>query len=76
MKKYFNDTGLSIPEKHFMVDISAKMKQIMRLVEGAEHFIVNCPRQFGKTTTVNLLYYIRNYSNSRIILLFALVSNR
>ncbi|NJL12976.1 MAG: AAA family ATPase [Microscillaceae bacterium] len=56
MHKYFNDTGLCIPEKHFMVDISAKMAQILHMVERGEYFSLNRPRQFGKTTTAYLLW--------------------
>lgn len=55
MKKIFNITGLCIPEKHYMVDTSAKLDAIMAMVEKGEYFVINRPRQYGKTTTLALL---------------------
>ncbi|AJA47062.1 putative AAA-ATPase [Clostridium pasteurianum DSM 525 = ATCC 6013] len=55
MGKRFNVTGICIPEKHYMVDISEKLKNIMKLVEDEEYFIINRPRQYGKTTTLYML---------------------
>ncbi|MDM8562897.1 hypothetical protein QUF54_06035, partial [Candidatus Marithioploca araucensis] len=55
MLKRFNDTGLCIPYRHYMVDTSVKLKQIIQLVERDEYFTINRPRQFGKTTTLFLL---------------------
>ena len=55
MRRKFNDTGLCVPERHYMVDTSHKIEQIMRLVEDGEYFTINRPRQFGKTTTLSLL---------------------
>lgn len=53
--KEFNVTGLCIPEKHFMVDISGKVKKIAEMVDKGAYFTINRPRQFGKTTTFNQL---------------------
>ncbi len=55
MKRKFNDTGLCVPKRHYMVDISAKIEQILELVEAGEYLTINRPRQFGKTTTLSLL---------------------
>ena len=55
MKKKFNDTGVCIPSRHYMVDISTKIDQILDLIEAGSYFTINRPRQFGKTTTLNLL---------------------
>lgn len=55
MKKKFNVTGTCIPEKHYMVNISNKIKKIMHLVENEDYFVINRPRQYGKTTTLFLL---------------------
>ncbi len=49
--KEFNVTGLCIPEKHFMVDISNKIDKISHMVDKGAYFTINKPRQFGKTTT-------------------------
>ena len=53
--KCFNVTGLCIPEKHYMVDISLKVKKIIEMVDRGDYFTINRPRQFGKTTTFNEL---------------------
>jgi hypothetical protein len=55
MQKEFNDTGLCIPNRHYMVDNSDKLKQIITFVEKGKYFTINRPRQFGKTTTLFLL---------------------
>ncbi|ENK0837894.1 AAA family ATPase [Clostridium botulinum] len=60
MKKRFNVTGTCIPEKHYMVDISNKLDSILKLVNNEEYFIINRPRQYGKTTT---LYMLERYLN-------------
>ncbi len=56
MGRKFNDTGLCVPERHYIVDTSRKIDQIMQLVEDGEYFTINRPRQFGKTTTLSLLF--------------------
>lgn len=53
--KEFNVTGLCIAEKHYMVDISNKIKKIIEMVEKGDYFTINRPRQFGKTTAFNEL---------------------
>ena len=55
MRKRFNDTGLCIPGRHYMVNMSGKIEQIVGLVENGAYFTINRPRQFGKTTTLFLL---------------------
>ena len=52
MRKEFNDTGLCVPNRHYMVDISSKLGCIVELVEKGKYFTINRPRQFGKTTTM------------------------
>lgn len=54
MKK-FNITGTCIPNRHYMVDTSNKIVKIMKLISAEEYFIINRPRQYGKTTTLFLL---------------------
>jgi len=51
----FNVTGLCIPSKHYMADISEKIRQIMAMVEKGQYFTINRARQYGKTTTLWLL---------------------
>jgi len=55
MKKRFNITGSCIPEEHYMVDISGKINEIFKMVEQGDYFVINRPRQYGKTTTIYML---------------------
>jgi len=51
----FNVTGLCTPEEDYMVDISEKIEQIKQLVNSRCYFTINRARQYGKTTTLNML---------------------
>ena len=53
--KRFNTTGLCNPKKHYMVDISDKLEKIKVLIENEEYFVINRPRQYGKTTILTAL---------------------
>ena len=53
--KRFNTTGLCNPKKHYMVNISEKLEKIKALRENEEYFVINRPRQYGKTTTLTAL---------------------
>ncbi len=56
MAKYFNVTGICIPEKHYMADISGTVQKITEtLVEPGAYFTINRARQYGKTTTLYML---------------------
>jgi hypothetical protein len=55
MAKKFNVTGLCFPEDHYMADVSKKMDATYKMVEEGEYFIINRPRQYGKTTTLYTL---------------------
>ena len=55
MAKKFNIAGVCFPEDHYMADVSAKITAIMKMVEEGDYFIINRPRQYGKTTTLNTL---------------------
>lgn len=55
MNKRFNTTGTCIKEKHYMMDITDKLNKIVKMVQYGDYFIINRPRQFGKTTTLSLL---------------------
>ena len=54
MKK-FNTTGVCVPNRHYMVDTSKKLNEIICLIEDEEYFTINRSRQYGKTTTLYLL---------------------
>lgn len=53
--KSFNTTAVCIPSKHYMVDISGRIKEIKKLVDAGKYFTINRARQYGKTTTLNAL---------------------
>ena len=55
MKKYFNITGLCFPNEHYMADVSKKLTRAYSMIERGEYFIINRPRQYGKTTTLYCL---------------------
>lgn len=54
--KRFNITGVCIPEKHYMVDLSEKMERIIhQYIDQGAYFTINRARQFGKTTLLSAL---------------------
>lgn len=55
MRKYFNTTGLCVPEEHYMVNMESRLDKIKGMVARGEYFAVNRARQYGKTTLLNLL---------------------
>ena len=55
MDRKFNTTGVCIPHLHFMVNISKKLNKIESMVRSGEYFVINRPRQYGKTTTMYML---------------------
>ena len=57
----FNIEGLCLPQKHYMVDISNNLKEIVKLIDKGKYFVINRPRQYGKTTTLNCLEQILNH---------------
>lgn len=56
MGRRFNVTGTCIPEKHYMADTKEKLDKIVRLIEQDSYFTINRARQYGKTTTLMLLW--------------------
>ncbi len=63
LKKRFNDTGVCLPDRHYMVDISNKIAKIFRMIEQGDYFTINRPRQYGKTTTLQTLNSLLKESN-------------
>lgn len=55
MRKKFNTTGLCIPQRHYMVDLSERLYRIKQLVDEGDYFSISRARQYGKTTTLNAL---------------------
>jgi hypothetical protein len=55
MNKKFNTTGVCVPDLHYMVDIKNKLNIIETMVHRGGYFVINRPRQYGKTTTMYML---------------------
>jgi len=55
LPREFNVTGSIIPEEHYYVDLTPALNKLTELVEKKKYFVINRPRQFGKTTTLNFL---------------------
>lgn len=53
--KEFNVLGNCDPDIHYMVDTSDKIAQITEMVNARQYFTINRARQYGKTTTLDLL---------------------
>ncbi len=51
----FNTTGLCVPRKHYMVDVSSRVAQIRAMVDEGDYFCINRARQYGKTTVLAAL---------------------
>jgi hypothetical protein len=47
MKK-FNTTGVCIPSKHYMADISEKAQEIKKLVDDGKYFMITGQDSTGK----------------------------
>ena len=64
--KSFNTTAVCIPSKHYMVDLTERVREIGELVEKGEYFTINRARQYGKTTTLNAL---KNYLTPKYVVI-------
>ncbi len=53
--KQFHTTGVCIPSKHYMAELSGRVREIRKLVDDGKYFTISRARQYGKTTTINAL---------------------
>jgi hypothetical protein len=53
--KQFNTEGVCRPDYHYMVKTDKNLAEIKSLIDRNKYIVINRPRQFGKTTTLNLL---------------------
>jgi len=56
MAREFNTAVTCNPERHYMVDITEKMKYVDNLIEKGKYFTINRGRQFGKSTVLDYIY--------------------
>ncbi len=68
MSKEFNVTGTCFKDEHYMADVSKKMKQAIDLIEKGKYFIINRPRQYGKTTMLHNLEEMLNDKGGYLVL--------
>ena len=52
MGKVFNVTANCDPQRHYMVDITERLRKIKDMVDRGDYFTINRARQYGKTTTL------------------------
>lgn len=55
IEKKFNVIGSCEPQMHYMANVTKKIDKTISLIEKGKYFIINRPRQYGKTTTLFLL---------------------
>lgn len=55
MDKYFNTEGICYPDIHYMVNLDSRTRQIEKMVDSGKYFTINRARQYGKTTTLEML---------------------
>ena len=56
MTKEFNTSVTCNPKRHYMVDVTAKMKVFEGLIDDGKYFTITRARQFGKSTSLNWIY--------------------
>ena len=67
MEKKFNITGNCRPAKHYMADVSNKLAITLKMIENGDYFIINRPRQYGKTTMLYTLEHVLMQRGSYIV---------
>ena len=73
--KQFNSTAVCIPSKHYMVNLSERVKEIRKLVDAGKYFTINRARQYGKTTTLDALARVLSNDYTVLSLDFQAISN-
>ena len=53
LEKEFNITGTCVPKKHYMVDLTRRLREIKKLVDKEKYLSISRGRQFGKTTVLS-----------------------
>ena len=66
MRKEFNITGSCNLQWHYMVDTEQRFKAIENLIDRGKYFAINRARQYGKTTTLRMIW--RRLSDKYLII--------
>ena len=56
MRKRFNITGSCNPQWHYMVNTAKRFNSVEELIDMGEYFTINRARQYGKTTTLMMIW--------------------
>ena len=56
MAKKFNTSVICDPKRHYMVDVTAKMKVFEGLIDDKCYFTITRARQFAKRIVVNPIF--------------------
>ncbi|MBQ3617684.1 MAG: AAA-like domain-containing protein [Bacteroidales bacterium] len=67
MAKEFNTSVTCDPKKHYMVDVTNKMKVFERLINNGNYFTITRARQFGKTSS--LKWILHNMSDRYLVVI-------
>lgn len=55
MTRSFNVNGSCKPDRHYIVNLQSRLKEIGRMVDAGEYFVISKARQYGKTTILHAL---------------------
>lgn len=55
MSKTFNVSGACNPDRHFIVDLESRLREIRSMIDRGEYFVISRARQYGKTTLLRAL---------------------
>ncbi|MBR6179188.1 MAG: AAA-like domain-containing protein [Bacteroidales bacterium] len=66
MAKEFNTAVTCNPQRHYMVDVTSKMKVFERLINSGKYFTITYARQFGKSTSLN--WILHNMSDNYLVI--------
>ena len=55
MSKTFNVSGACNPDRHFVVDLESRLREIRSMIDRGEYFVISRARQYGKTTLLRAL---------------------
>lgn len=55
MPRFFNTTGLCLPERHYMLPPARRLPDLDPLFDEQAYFVIHAPRQSGKTTSFHHL---------------------
>lgn len=72
MARIFNIAGPCIPDKHYMLPPTKRIREVYPLIEQEEYFVLHAPRQSGKTTFLQHLADEINQRGERLALYVSL----